>query len=217
MATQPAPGIAQVEMILTDDAQRVQNTFHVDKGGGSAWSVVDLDALLDCFYDTYWASIKPLVGSAMSLISLVATDLTSLTGYKVARAIDPPEAGTNASPILPNSVTKAIRLDTGSRGKGENGRIFVPSLSEADVTNNTVAGATLAAWVAALEGLKTAIPAAIPSAALCVLSRYLGRAKRPEGIGRPVVHVNTANATVDVQKDRLPGHKKHKKIIVPPA
>lgn len=215
MATQPAPGIAQVEMILTDDAQRVQNTYHVDKGGGAAWTLPELETLLDCFYDTLWADIKPLVGSAMTLISLVATDLTSLTGYKIARAIDPPEAGTNASPILPNSVTKAIRLDTGSRGKGENGRVFVPSLSEADVTNNTVGGVALAAWVAALEALRLAIPGAVPGAFLCVLSRYLDKVKRPVAIGRPVVHINTANANIDVQKDRLPGHKKHKKRIIP--
>lgn len=211
----PAPGVAKVDVVWQDDAQTVQNSFHVHNGGSSPWSQANLEALLDCFYANWVTDIKPLLPTAISLIQLIATDLTSLAGLKIYRPISPAEPGTGASPALPNSVTKAIRLDTGSRGRGENGRIFVPALMEGDVTLNTLAGPVLTAWQTALEDTRLAIPGAIAGAVLCVLSRWDNKVKRTTAFPRPVIGINTANPYVDVQKDRLPYHKKHKKTRTP--
>lgn len=214
---QPAPGVLQVEMVFTDDAQRVQNNHYVDNGTDTAWTTGAINGVLDVFQTTYWPAIRVLLPTTTSLQSIVATDLTSLTGKKVIRNIDPAEAGTAASPGLPNSVTKAIRYDVGTRGKGQNGRLFLPALTEADVTLNRVAGATLTAWIAALGDMRAAIIALVSGYTLCVLSRYENKAKRAEAVPRPILDFDYPNDYVDVQKDRLPFHKKKRKpkVVTP--
>lgn len=214
---QPAPGVLQVEMVYTDDAQRVQNNHYVDNGTDAAWSTAEINAVLDEFQNTYWAAIRPLLPATTSLQAIIGTDLGTLTGKKVIRNVDPVEAGTNVSPGLPNSVTKAIRYDVGTRGKGQNGRMFIPSLCEADVTLNKVSGATMLAWIAALHDLKLAIAGIAATYALSVLSRYAGKVRLATAVPKPIVDFNYPNEYVDVQKDRLPLHKKRKtpKYLVP--
>lgn len=217
MATQPAPGVLQVEMVYIDDAQRVQNNHYIYHGDASAWADGEITSVLNTFKNTYWAAIRPLLPNTIGLQSIVGTDLTSLAGLKKILNVDPVEMGTNASPGLSNSVTKAIRYDIGTRGKGQNGRMFVPALTESQVSLNRVDGATLASWIAALLDLKAGLAALIPGIVLCVLSRYENKQKRPSGVHKPILDFNTPNDYVDVMKDRLPFHKKKRRVAQPPV
>lgn len=209
--TQPCPGTLQVDMKYVRDAQEVRNVFHIFKETADHWDVPMINAVLDYFEDTFWPAVKTLLPADISLMEFVGTDLTDLDGYRVVRPISPAQPGTGADPGCPNNISLAVRLGAQNRGRGVNGRFFIPALMESQVTGNRVEAGTVAAWCAALGAIITGIQALDGSPDWVVLSRYLNGAKRVAGFVRPILNVACSDLYVDSQKLRLPFHKKHKK------
>lgn|SRR5581483_11961043 len=212
MATQNCPGVLQVEMQYIADGQTIENVFHVLKTTGAAWSREEITTALGEFQEVYWTGHqKALLPAQISLFNIVGTDLTSLEALKVDLPISPSEHGADASASLPANVTLAVKLAIANRGRGRSGRIFWPAIPETYVTENEVDPAYAANIIAAVQALVTAIDGIGPEFQLCVLSRWLNGAKRADGVGFPVDDVTITDSIVDSQRDRLPGHKKHKK------
>lgn len=211
MATQPCPGILELRLMHQVDGQPVENVIHVDNKTGAHWTGGSIDVIAACVLEWWRDNMRTLLPSQVTLEEILATDLTDLAGLRRSTPVTTDNVGTRASPMLPLNVTKAMELFTGNRGKGVNGHFYWPALSEDMVAGDNVDGTVLGLMQAALQALIVTIPGTIPTAVLSVLSRYLNKAKRTNGIGRDVTSCEAPNTYCDTQKDRLPGHKRKKK------
>lgn len=213
MATQPCPGIAQVTIQMQYDAQNIQNTLYFENTGG--WATGDMTALASAI-DTAWGtSVMPDYAADVSYLGCTATDLTDLSSerHRVERAT--PVAGGTPGTSAPGNVAFCITFLTGSRGKGQQGRIFVGPLPDDSVTGDKVSEVFANAYQVDLETTIAAGEASKPGTQHVVLSRWENKVKRPFGIGKLVTGVAPQNFYVDSQRDRLPFHKKHRKPRTP--
>jgi hypothetical protein len=211
MAAQNCPGVLQVEMRYVSDGQSIYNVFHVSKPTLDHWPADQIATVLGYFEGTYWVAQRPLLCASIELLEIVATDLTDLAGLKRTRSINPAQAGTHTGINLPNSVTFAVKLQIGIRGRGVAGRIFWPTIPSDEVAIDTVDSTYAAAVAAAVVGLADVLRDDIAGFSRSVLSRYANRILRPTGIARDISSVDASNPFVDSQKNRLPQHKRHKK------
>lgn len=212
---QPAPGILQLLLKFSDSGQAINNVLHVNNNNAGRWSEGQVEAIVDYIATTWWTTyIKPLLCPSTKLESVQGTDLTAQDTVQYTHNLSAGNAGTHAGEALPNSVTNAIKLFTGVRAKGVNGRIFIPPIPEGVVTGNVLDSAFQALWIAALNALKTELPILVANAALTVLSRYLAGVWRGAGVGRNVTVIEAANDFIDVAKRRLPEHKRKKRASV---
>lgn len=208
MAGITSPNVVQVVMQFLSAGETAENVYYVHKT--TSWTEPQINDLLTVFsnWETTVASLLRSVG--VSLVRLIGTDITSLTSARVDIPLVAPIQGTNASPVMPGNVTFAVKAGIGERGKGRNGRKFWIGLYESGVTGNTV-DETLAGDIqTALNTLVADVLAGPPVAALGII-----HTKGPGGPIEPatfssIKSFSYTDLTVDSQRDRLPGHKRHK-------
>lgn len=214
MANQPCPNIAQVTFKLVADAQDIQNSLYFEKSGG--WAAGDMTTLAAAAEAQFIAQMLADYCADVRFHQVIAVDLTSLTTERAVTTPDFGNVGTHLGQSMPNSVCIALQVSTGSRGRGKQGRIFHGPLPE-DVVNQDLVDATFAdAVVQDWLGVVDACLVALPGITHVVLSRYAAGVKRPDGIGLPALDIAYSNLYIDVQKDRLPFHKKRRKKITTP-
>src|SRR5689334_10921559 len=170
MAYQAVPNVASVAFLYKCDGQNIQNTYYVYRPGG--YTEEELAILAEQAAAWYTSTQAPMLPETVELFSVVATDLTSLDSSRFAYVVDPPVPGTLASPMLPLSVTIAIKLGIGKRGRGRQGRIFWPVLTEGKVNLDSVDNVFVGDIETAIEGLKTTLEAALPGCQLVVVHRF---------------------------------------------
>ena len=205
----PVPNTAEVELRMTLDSQRIENTLYFFNAAGPDPTSMNL---LAAELETWWINeAAPLLPADVALREIVVTDLTAANSFQITRGITPPEPGTLGQPALPNNVTLAVSFRTAIRGRGYRGRNYVPALTEGQVVNNTVAGATVTDWATAYASILTDPGIAGAGWVWVVASRYLGvdsngkPIPRVVGNAEPITSVVVTDATVDSQRRRLPG------------
>lgn len=213
MATQPCPDIAQLVFTFQYDAQTIQNTYYFENTGG--YGVGDMTTLASAADTAIAASLMADYNADVNYLGVTATDLTSLAGerHRIERATPVPGGGVGTS--APGNVAFCITKLTGSRGKGQQGRVFIGPLPDDAVTGDLASETWAGNYLADLNTVIDAIKAAKAGTQHVVLSRYEGGVKRPFGIGKLVTGMAPQNFYVDSQRDRLPFHKKHKKPRTP--
>lgn len=211
---QSVPDVAQFQMIYAADGQRVQNDLYFHKEGD--WAQADLNAAIAAIGTEWASSWQALLPTEMELSQIIGTGLTSLDSPRVAGELPAPLPGTNVSPALPLNVTLAIKLQTASRGRGRNGRIFWPALCEAQVVANEASAAFVTDAVDAVISLQGVVVASGPGITPVVVHRYRNGARLMPGEFSAIVEVVSTDRYIDSQKNRLPFHKKHKKKVVAP-
>lgn len=208
------PNIVQVQMIYTSGGEKVENVFHVHKD--STWDLTDLGSLAAAFESWEATTGSQYRSEQVSLIRIVATDLSSLTSGRVDQQLAVTVDGQDVSPVLPNNATFAIKNNIGERGRGRNGRVFWIGLAENQVIGSTIDTTVADNIQSALNTLQTDIAAAVPGAALGVMHRPPG--DPPSGVATfsATQNFTYTDLTLDSQRDRLPGHKRHKRQVVTP-
>lgn len=215
--TQPCPGVCELRAIYTADEQTIENVYHFAKSNLQRWTQLELDSLKDVFNTWHIASVVPLLPIGITLAEIVLTDLTDLQGLRNVITGLSNATGTHNSPIMPLSVTKAMELFTGSRGKGVNGHLYWPAFAEDQITGDQVVSGNMDSITLALETLLSTVAETLTGVSWCVLSRYADHARRAVGIAKPIAAIESPNSDVSVQKNRLPFHKRHKKRNTVPA
>lgn len=211
---QSIPDVAQFQLVYSCDGQRVQNDFYFHKEGD--WAQADLNAAISAI-GTEWAlDWQPLLPTAIELAQVIGTGLTSLDSPRVAGELPSPLPGTNVSAALPLNATLAIKMQTASRGRGRNGRIFWPALCEAQVVDNQANSIFVTDAVDAVTQLQAVVVASGAGITPVVAHRYRDKVRLMPGASSPIVEVVATDRYIDSQKDRLPFHKKHKKAPVTP-
>lgn len=208
-----AENVVQVVAEYRSGGELVANVYHVHKG--TAWSAPEILTLLGAFSSWETNDASPLRSSQVSLIRLVGTDLTSLTSDRVDQQLSAPISGGDLAAVLPNNVTFAVKANIGERGKGRNGRTFWIGLSEAMVVGSFVDDAVAGQIQSALNTLITDISAALPGASLGIIHTRVNNVPISPATFSSVDSFTYTNLEVDSQKDRLPGHKRHKRTVAP--
>jgi len=214
MAHQNCPNIAQVTIEMECDDQAIINDYFYEKPGG--WVPAEMAEVANTFRSEWQSHMLTLYSEDVQFNRVVAVDLTSLSTERSVDAFSPGTTGTVTQPSAPNNVCWALTKATGTRGRGQQGRVFVGPIPETSVSSNSIAEVYANDYIAALQAVIDGVTIAIPTAYHVVLSRYHGvdanhkPIPRAVGIGLRVLARSYTNLDTDSQRDRLPGHKKHK-------
>ena len=204
-----SPNVVQVTMVYSSGEDTQENVYYVHKA--SAWSQPDIIDLLTVF-STWESTVASDERSQdVSLVRMIGTDITGLTGARVDLPLVAPIAGQEVSPVLPANVTFAVKANIGERGKGRNGRKFWIGLAENMVVENTVDETRAGDIQSDLNALISAVNAGPPSATLGVIHTKSGGLPIEPATFSAIVNFAYTDLTIDSQRDRLPGHKRHKR------
>ena len=145
---------------------------------------------------------KPLVSNQVIFDDVTATDASRENGYqKVTPLVG--VTGGNGTPPAPGNVCAVVTLHTAQPGRSGRGRVYAfDAASELFTPQETVNGTYQASLQAAFDLLR-APTNGDPGYSLAVGSR--------KGLCSFDVTSVVAHSYIGNQKDRLPGHRRHKK------
>lgn len=207
MPYQPVINTVQVDLRFTMGLATAQNSYYFEKG--TAWSVGDLDDIIDGV-ETWWqAGADSLMTNEAALTFMKAVDLTSLDTQIRTKSMN--HAGGTLLPAAPANSTFAIKFDTGKRGRGRAGRIFFPFFAEDAIDAFSIPAAALAAMIGYFNDLIAAAPAAVPGASWVVVHRVVDGVRLPVGTTDAVIAAVATDPYLDSMKNRLPFHKRQKR------
>jgi len=204
MAFQPVVDTAAIDIIYTQHGETLQNVFYARLPGGYLLAdLVALAAQIDSLIPANWFPEQAVeavyqrteVRGLAVQNDLLATDNTS-TG-----------PGTNPSGALPNSVTVAIKKESGLTGRSARGRCYwigVPLGKLLASDENKLAAAYVALVTAAVDAVRTNIPLVGVWEPVLVSRFTNGAARTPAGITFPWISSVAVNDQVDNQRGRMP-------------
>lgn len=187
----------------------MENVYYVHKV--SPWSQIDVAAIVTAFTNWETSNAAAQRGAYVELVRVTATDLTSLSGVRIDDQLVAPIPGTRSSTPLPANVTFAVKANIGKRGRGTNGRTYWIGLTEGQILDDQMQAAAAGLIVTALETLISDISGAVAGSALGVIHQFINRIWQPNAPFDPIVNYAYTDLNLDSQRDRLPGHKRHRK------
>lgn len=205
----PVPNAVECELRMLLDGQQIENTLYFYAPGGI--TLANLQVLTNDLSSWWLTNCAPLLPLDVSLIEIVATDLTTNTGLQYSNALSTPVPGGLGQPALPNNVTLAVSFRTAIRGRSYRGRNYIPCLTENQVQNNTVNADVVDDWRDAYAAILTTVADPSSDFVWVVVSRYLGvdsngkPIPRTVGNAEPIITVVVVDPTIDSQRRRLPG------------
>lgn len=197
----PCLNVAQFEMVYQEESQRVENVFHVHRIGTS-WDATALTTMCGTLATWFAAHLNTFVSTGVSLVLIVATDLTSKMTPRVEYTSGLPAAGADASTKLPNNATFAVSWRTPFRGRSYRGRSYHIGLTQNDVTGSVLKGPSVVTLTAAYTALLTAIN--VGGYEMVVTSKRQDGNWLANGISTPILNC-TINANLASQRRRLIG------------
>jgi len=202
MAFVPAPNIVECQILFTLDGQLVENRVNVDALTAVTPTIVaDIANVVDNWCIENYLVYLPQEAKYRGVI---ATDLTVHEGAQYTLVPEGSPEGTISGGAMPNEVTLAIQLKSGSRGRSARGRAFVIALPRSMVDENTVDATHAGHLVAVFNQLKTNLTT--EGWALVVVSYITDGAPRSGGpVYFPILSCSTADLIVDSMRSRKPG------------
>lgn len=196
----PFVNTCRCELRFTQDGQQVANVFHVR--GEDPLTVNDLQNIGSTFVEWY-GSFLQVVGTGVTLREIDIRDLSSPSGLGILYNTGLPLRGTIASPMMPNSVTVAIKWGTGLTGRSFRGRTYHLGLTEGQCVNSIIDPA----FAPPILSGYNALPALMVTNGyeLVVASRYSNNQPRVQGVTTPILNAAYADTVLDSQRRRLPG------------
>jgi hypothetical protein len=207
MAFIPVPFTVEFEMRMTCDGQKVENTLYYNRNfAPTAAQMLAMATLLA----NWWASdYADFASTAVQLVEVYATDLTSASGPTVSYVPPTTITGNQTTGCLPNNVSLCVSFRTDSRGRSFRGRNYVTGLVESAVDLSEVQGTVVAVILAAYELLKAL--GTSTGWTWVVASRFSGvdpithkPIPRTTGLHTPIQSVVVVDPVVDSQRRRLP-------------
>lgn len=196
----PVPNTALAELVCSLDSEIVETTLWFQREAG--WDATTLNTLGAALITWWGTNIAPHVTTAVNLLNVKATDMTSNTAAAVV--VSPPAVvpGTGTGTPVPNNVAFVIKFTTAFRGRFARGRNYVFGFNEADVTASRINSVLADQFVDAYEALT-----AVETGAGCthvVASRFANGDPRVTGFVSPVLSYSYTDLIVDTQRRRLP-------------
>jgi hypothetical protein len=167
MAFTPIDRVIRVVLRFTRDTREFQNVLHVRKA--SAVTFGDLVTIANEAVDWWQNTYKGVSTSAVSLFSVVATDMSVEGGMQYTADVTPPTPGTfGFAPDTGNS-TATMSWRTGRTGRRYRGRTYAVGLGEAGIGDlDTLQGGLVSLMASAavdwiLRCLGVSLPAVVAS------------------------------------------------------
>lgn len=199
----PVPDVAQIELIMTWDTQRIENVLHYTKTGG--YELDDLIVLAEAVITEWSAGPRGSMSSAVVLTEVRATDLSDVNGPAAVVTTGLPLAGLiTSTPSLPNNVAIVMTKRTPQRGRSFRGRLYHPGLVEGEVTSNAVSAGRVTGLISSYNAMISVTDVELDVSTMVVVSRFTNNAPRITGIATPVLNFTT-DGLVDSMRRRLPG------------
>lgn len=203
MAYIPVPDVAQLELIMSWDTQRIENVLHYTKAGG--YQLDDLGILAEALITAWGLGPRGSMSSAVTLLEVRATDLSAQNGPAVTITTGLPLAGLiTSTPSLPNNVAIVMTKRTPLRGRSFRGRLYHPGLVEGEVVNNQVVSGRVTGLLNSYNSLIEITDIESDVNQMVVVSRYANNAPRVTGVATPVFNFTT-DGMIDSMRRRLPG------------
>jgi hypothetical protein len=214
MPFQPIPLTAQATIHMQSDGQSIQHSMYFQSTDG--WSGAEITSLAATFADAWQDFMMPLYPDTVQALFAVAVDLASLTGGRAVFSYPAPVNGGLAVTPTPNNVAFAVQIATGSRGRGQQGRLFIGPLSEGATTGNLITQAAAAAFVAAINGVGNQVESQIDlECTWGIIHRVINGVRPANGTFTATTGAGFSNLYLDSQKLRLPFHKKRRATAAP--
>lgn len=200
MAFVASPNCVQLALIGALDGQPVENTFHYRLPAPA--SLANLQALVTAA-DAYWVAHVARWPTNFTVTKFYARALDTINSPSFERNPAAPITGTNFSGTLPNNVSFAVTRYTGLAGRRNRGRVYWIGITDDDLTGaNTMDSGRADGFVTYLEGFRTAMAAATPSATEVIIHKA-------DGSHNDVIGYRYSDLFCDAQRRRLPAHNIH--------
>lgn len=215
-------GLAVTLEFVDQNGDIGENTFWVKRT--SAWTLSLIDTMAAAFVTWFGTgdgthSYKLYTSNFSELSAVACRDHTTINGFSTVYQTGLPIVGLDSSGPASPGLTKSFTLRSGLAGKNYRGRIYTNGFNVGAISNigtNVVTTTYLTGMVDALTSLLSAIPAADVEASWVIVSRFYQpggpgtpSVPRAAGVETPVLSVGYANALVDFQRRRAPGHARH--------
>lgn len=196
----PVIDTARLELIYVAGLNICQNVLHVKNA--TFWTDATLETL--CMVAASWwgSEMVPEVSDDVVLSVVRATNLGEAESYQFEYAPTSSNQGTRASPIMPLSVTVAIKFGTGLTGRSRRGRAYHVGLCEDQVEGNAIVSARNTAIVAAWNEFPVVLAGESPFWQHVVVSYISNGVPREEGLATPIQSYSS-DGLVDTQRRRL--------------
>ena len=155
MPTYPPPDnplVVRASLIFSRDTRVFVNTFHFSRAAG--WTLTNMGDLASDLVD-WWTNIyRGAIPSAVALTQVQIRKYDPTNPLAVDFPVSPPVPGTRTGAPDAGNVTLTMSERTGLAGRAYRGRVYVPSLSEADVSDtDTLASVAVAVLANAIGGI----------------------------------------------------------------
>lgn len=199
MAFIPTPNGVKIEIKFNKNGALVVNIIWVRVSVSITTSLLsNLTAAVITWWDTH---MQPLTNPSMSLIEVIATDMSVEDGVTYEDGLVTPLAGTDTGADLPSNIAFVVSFLTEQSGRSYRGRNYLAGISEPRVSGNTIQTIYVAAVLTAYAQLKLALSA--EGADHCVASFQHNGAPRPAGVLTDIIEYRADNV-VDTQRRRIP-------------
>jgi hypothetical protein len=203
VALPPAEGIIRLVPQFTWQGERCNYVLHYK----ADLPIVAQDLVqLAIGWNAGWGLFaKAETSNTVNLDYLSVIDLSTNPLAQYDHVPSQPNAGTRASPSLPNNCSIACAHRTAQGGRSFRGRTYWVGLCEDQVTANALGASSVAGIINFWNNVR-----AVDSGSAAdfwdqvILSYYAGGAVRPTPIATPVVSTSI-NPTMDSMRRRLPG------------
>lgn len=220
----PVNNAVQVQFQLEDDEGDIEQ-WGIWVQRDEAWTLTAINTLAGVLAG-WWATgdgaghdPKQYTVTSMSLIALYLRDMTTVSGLSLVYNTGLPLAGLDAATKLNDGLSFALTLRTGLAGRSFRGRIFIPGLSQANLTtvgkNELNAGALTQFTEAYGSLIGTIAGSDAAHNELVVCSRYTlpvvaGKSTpRAAGLTTPVSSIGYSKPVLDFQRRRAIDHSRH--------
>lgn len=203
MAFQRVPNTAQIDIVFSLQSIILQNSFYAQMP--TPYTITDLEALaadIDMAVPVTWLPRLP------TDCTYLRTDVRGLNAENDLVASDNANTGTGDEAIqpLPNNVTFSIKKSSGLTGRSARGRTYWPSIPRDKMVaanENTLIATYITDIVLAVDSIRTNTNGVGTWQAVLV-SRFLNKVKRAEGVTFPWTGTTFVNNIIDTQRGRLP-------------
>lgn len=200
MGFQAVPNTAEIVIKYNLNLKPMFNVMHAEKLGG--YDLIDLQQLANGIDFAVAANWLPQQTDNAVYQETVVRGL-NVENDQEALANANAGNGSDVSPALPGNVTLSIKKGSGFTGRSARGRLYWIGMPRDNLSTNEniVTALDTAAIVAAVEGVRVAIGAALWVAV--IVSRFSGGVKRPTGITFPWTTTSSVDSDVDSSRRRL--------------
>ena len=198
---QPVVGTVQCQVMGRVDGQLTVNDLYFQAAG--AITFVSIQGLATALADWVVASLAPLLSDDWASERVIATDLTTATGFRVEQAAV--QIGGVSGEANPNNVAAVVSLRSSNRGRSGRGRNYVPGIAGSVVTLNTLDPAFIVNLLDAYLMLMGA-GSFLAGWELVVVSRFAAGVRRAAGLAQPVTNILMVGNSVRSMRSREIGH-----------